>query len=111
MLRVGPTFIPDATGCAECLAAAHRERYSLYDEQTAFRAARTEEAATFGPACAIVGGVLANEVVNFLLGLGPPATAGRAATVDLRTLQWEWDPPVERRADCPGCGAAVGSAG
>jgi bacteriocin biosynthesis cyclodehydratase domain-containing protein len=104
LVRVGPTFLPGATGCAECVAATHRDRYPLYDEVTAFRAGRAEEAATFGPACAIVGGLIANEVVNLVLGLGMPATAGRAATLDLRTLSWEWDAPVERRADCPACG-------
>src|SRR5207248_1573038 len=36
LLRVGPTFIPGATGCADCLAAAHRDRHALYDEQTAY---------------------------------------------------------------------------
>jgi bacteriocin biosynthesis cyclodehydratase domain-containing protein len=106
LLRVGPTFIPGVTGCAECLAAGHRERHSLYDEQTAVRAARTEEVATFGPACAIAGGMLASEVVNLLLGLQRPATAGRAATLDLRTLEWEWSQPVSRRSDCPVCGRA-----
>lgn len=104
LVRVGPTFLPGRTGCAECLAARHRERHSLYDELSEFRARRTGEAATFGPACAIVGGVLANEVVNLLLGLAPPATAGRAATVDLRSLEWRWDEPIAARADCPVCG-------
>jgi molybdopterin-synthase adenylyltransferase len=105
LLRVGPTFLPGRTGCAECLTARHRERHRLYDELAAFRARRTEETATFGPACAIVGGVLANEVVNLLLGLAPPATAGRAATLDLRTLEWTWDQPIEPRPDCPACGS------
>jgi molybdopterin-synthase adenylyltransferase len=104
LVRVGPTFVPGVTGCAECLAATQRERYPLYDEMTAFRAARAEESATFGPACAIVGGLIANEVVNLVLGLGLPATTGRAATLDLRSLTWEWDAPVARGADCPACG-------
>jgi bacteriocin biosynthesis cyclodehydratase domain-containing protein len=105
LLRVGPTFLPGLTGCAECLTARHRERHSLYDELAAFRARRTEEVATFGPACAIVGGVLSNEVVNLLLGLSRPGTAGRAATLDLRTLDWAWDEPIEPRPGCPVCGA------
>jgi bacteriocin biosynthesis cyclodehydratase domain-containing protein len=105
LLRVGPTFLPGRTGCAECLAAAHRERHALYDEVMAFRARRTEETPTFGPGCAIVGGLLANEVVNLLLDLAPPATAGRAATLDLRTLAWDWGEPVVRRPECPVCGA------
>ena len=101
---MGPTFVPGETGCAECLAARHRDRHPLYDEVAAFRAGRDEETATFGPACAIVGGVLANETVNLLLGLAPPATAGRAATLDLRTLAWAWDEPIARRPGCPVCG-------
>jgi len=105
LLRVGPTFLPGRTGCAECLAAMHRERHALYDEVMAFRARRTEETPTFGPGCAIVGGLLANEVVNLLLDLAPPATAGRAATLDLRTLAWDWGEPVAPRPECPVCGA------
>jgi len=37
--------------------------------------------------------------------LAPPATAGRAATLDLRTLAWDWGEPVARRPECPVCGA------
>jgi len=37
--------------------------------------------------------------------LAPPATAGRAATLDLRTLAWDWGEPVVRRPECPVCGA------
>jgi hypothetical protein len=43
-------------------------------------------------------------VVNLLLGLAPPGTAGRAATLDLRTLEWAWGEPIEPRPDCPVCG-------
>ena len=104
IVRVGPMFIPGATGCAECQALAQRRRHSLYDELIAYRSGRTEETSTFGPACAIVGGVLANEVVNLLLGLDSPATAGRAATVDLRTLEWSWEEVIVGDPECPVCG-------
>jgi bacteriocin biosynthesis cyclodehydratase domain-containing protein len=103
LVRVGPTFVPGVTGCAECQALEHRRRHELYDELVAFRAERVEENPTFGPACAIIGGVVANEIVNLLLGIAPPATVGRAATVDLRTLEWVWGDPVTPDPDCPVC--------
>jgi bacteriocin biosynthesis cyclodehydratase domain-containing protein len=105
MVRLGPTFIPGETGCAECRALATRRQHALYDEVIAFRAARVAEVATFGPACAVIGGILANEVVNVLLGLAAPATAGRAASVDLRTLKWSWDEPVPADPECGVCSA------
>jgi bacteriocin biosynthesis cyclodehydratase domain-containing protein len=105
IVRVGPTFVPGTTGCAECQALAYRRRHDLYDELVAFRAVRIDENPTFGPACAIIGGVLANEIVNHLLGIAAPATAGRAATVDLRTLEWTWGERVNPDPDCPVCGS------
>jgi bacteriocin biosynthesis cyclodehydratase domain-containing protein len=114
LLRVGPTFIPGVTGCAECQVANDRSRYELYDELRDARAARSEETPTYAPVCAVIGGVLANEVVELLLGLTAPATAGRAAILDLRSLTWRWDGRVEPRSDCSCChcrqpDAAVGT--
>jgi molybdopterin-synthase adenylyltransferase len=104
IVRVGPTYVPGKTGCAECEARRHRQRHALYDELVAYRSTRTDENPTFGPACAIIGGVLANEITNLLLGLEPPATQGRAATVDLRTLEWTWGAPIARDPACDVCG-------
>jgi bacteriocin biosynthesis cyclodehydratase domain-containing protein len=104
ILRVGPTFIPGETGCGHCQALSYRRRHPLYDELVAYRAARAQESPTFGPACAVIGGMLANEITNLLLGLAHPATAGRAAMVDLRTLEWSWEEPVVRDPACDICG-------
>jgi bacteriocin biosynthesis cyclodehydratase domain-containing protein len=106
VIRIGPTFIPGQTGCAECQARGYAHRHELYDELLAHHASRATEAATFGPACAIIGGLLANEIVNILLGSEVPATAGRAAIADLRTLEWSWTESIAAHPDCPICGGA-----
>jgi bacteriocin biosynthesis cyclodehydratase domain-containing protein len=102
-VRFGPTFIPGETGCGQCQARRFQRQHELYDEMLEFSATRVQEIATFGPACAMIGGVLANEIVNVLLGMAPPATLGRAAMIDLRTLEWSWGDRVPADPQCPVC--------
>ena len=102
LVRIGPTYLPGRTGCHACERAAHRERFPGYDELLA----QTEDAspaATFAPACGVIGSLVANEIIAVLSGLHPPACAGRSALVDLRTLRMFFE-EHPRRSDCPLCG-------
>lgn len=103
LVRLGPLFVPGQTGCYACEEAAWRERHPLYDAVDRWRRDRPSPAATFGPACGLIGAVLANDVVNQLTGVAQPAMLGRALMIDVNTLE-RTDEPVPRRPDCPRCG-------
>jgi bacteriocin biosynthesis cyclodehydratase domain-containing protein len=105
LVRVGPLYLPDEPGCHHCLISRVREEYPLFDELAAWRRQFPSPAATFGPASALIGALLANEAVNHLAGICTPATQGCAITVDLRTLAMERS-HVEARADCAVCSHA-----
>jgi bacteriocin biosynthesis cyclodehydratase domain-containing protein len=102
LARVGPMHVPGRTGCYECQEAAYRAAYPLYDEIAEQRArGGASPAAAFGPARALVGGHAANEIGHLLSGLFEPATLGRSASFDLRTLAVGWeDVPAARTARC-----------
>jgi hypothetical protein len=58
--------------------------------------------ATFGPACAVIGGMAAFDVVHVVAGLDTPMTRGRALFVDLSTGETRGE-EVVRVAGCPRC--------
>lgn len=101
LVRVGPFYIPGATGCYHCLEAGYRERFALYDV-IAQAAQPFAPAATFGPACGVVGSLAASEVVHLLAGAGTPATAGAALLLDTRTFVQQRE-VVDARPGCPTC--------
>ncbi|MEA2332916.1 MAG: sulfur-carrier protein adenylyltransferase/sulfurtransferase [Thermoleophilaceae bacterium] len=101
-VRIGPTVMPGRTACVECREAEARDQNPLFDELVAFRQSNDAVAATFGPACGLIGSLLAMEAVHHLAGVGPPATLGRAVLVDLRTLATTWE-EAERHAECGCC--------
>ncbi|HEX2084862.1 MAG TPA: TOMM precursor leader peptide-binding protein [Solirubrobacteraceae bacterium] len=101
-VRIGPLYVPGRTGCFACQEAAWRERHALYDALDRWRRDRPSGAATFGPACGLVGSLVANEVVNHLTGLAEPAALGRALLLDFNTLEREVE-EVPRRSGCPRC--------
>jgi bacteriocin biosynthesis cyclodehydratase domain-containing protein len=105
LARVGPTYLPGRTGCFACQEAEHRERFPLLGEYLAQAQGTASPAAAFAPACGVIGSLVASEVVHHLTGLEPLATAGRALTLDLRTLQSSWT-DVPRRPGCSLCDAA-----
>jgi bacteriocin biosynthesis cyclodehydratase domain-containing protein len=104
-VRVGPTVVPGSTACVECSEARARAQHPLFDDLVAFRQSRPTRAATFGPACGLIGSVLATEAVHQLAQAAPPALLGRALVLDLRTLAVSWEETVPHR-DCPGCALA-----
>lgn len=103
LARVGPLYVPGRTGCFACQEAAWREGYALYDAVDRWRRVRPSPAATFGPACGLIGSVLANDAVNLLTGLAEPVALGRALLIDFNTLERR-EEAVPRRAGCPRCG-------
>jgi bacteriocin biosynthesis cyclodehydratase domain-containing protein len=102
LVRVGPTYLPGATGCLTCQEAAYRRRFPLFD---AARAAISDDspAATYAPACGLIGSLVANEAIAHITGLAPVACLGRSTVIDLTTLAVTHE-DVPRDPDCPTCG-------
>ena len=102
LVRVGPTYLPGATGCLTCQEAAYRRRFPLFD---AARAAIADDspAATYAPACGLIGSLVANEAIAHITGLTPVACLGRSVVIDLTTLAVTHE-DVPRDPDCRICG-------
>jgi len=105
-VRVGPTIAPGTPGCLECLEEQARRDHPLFDELAEWRLGAHGEAATFAPACALIGGVVAADVVHHLTGLGEPATLGAALMFDIRTFEVTRE-PVAALPGCEVCGTAL----
>jgi bacteriocin biosynthesis cyclodehydratase domain-containing protein len=106
IVRAGPTYIPGSTGCMRCLEDSYRAHDPLFDELLAFRRAGAANAATTGPACALLGALLASDALNLLSGVGAPATLGKAISVDVRTLRPEVEEVYALR-QCSRCGGSA----
>jgi molybdopterin/thiamine biosynthesis adenylyltransferase len=102
-VRIGPLYVPGRTGCYACGEQRLRRDYPLFDELVAVRSQRPSGAATFGPACALIGSCVATEIVHRLTGVCEPQTVGAALELDLRTLT-ATRLPVAHSADCAVCG-------
>jgi bacteriocin biosynthesis cyclodehydratase domain-containing protein len=105
LLRIGPFVIPGVTACHACQEEATRREYPLYDALVAQRRARPAVAATLGVASGVVGSMLASETLHHLAGVSPPATAGAALLLDLRTWAGSWE-RFERDPACSLCGSS-----
>ncbi len=101
--RVGPLYVPGVTGCFACQESAYRREYPLFDVTIEQLRAKPSPAATLGPACGLIGGQVALEVVHLLTGLSRPSTQGVAHIYDLRTMEVKREPVVPE-PDCPVCG-------
>ena len=101
--RVGPLYIPGETGCYSCQEIGYRREYPLFDVAVEQRRAKPSPAATLGPACGLIGGQVALEVLHLLTGLSKPATAGVAHIYDLQTMDVKREPVVPEPG-CPVCG-------
>jgi bacteriocin biosynthesis cyclodehydratase domain-containing protein len=104
LVRVGPTYLPGATGCLTCQEAAYRRRFPLFDVA---KAAISDDspAATYAPACGLIGSLVANEAIAHITGLAPVACLGRSTVIDLTTLAVTHE-DVPRDPDCRICGRA-----
>jgi bacteriocin biosynthesis cyclodehydratase domain-containing protein len=105
LVKVGPTFIPGDGACFHCHEQRVRREYPFYDELAAQRMREPPEAATLGPASALIGALLALEVMHLLLGHRPLATHDRVLLIDVRTLQTRWE-SIARDAGCARCATA-----
>jgi bacteriocin biosynthesis cyclodehydratase domain-containing protein len=103
LARLGPTYVPGTTGCYACQEAGWRASYPLFDELVEHRRRHSSPAASFGPACGLIGSQVAMDVVHHLSGVCPPATLGASLTVDLRTMEITRE-EVRQLPDCPVCG-------
>jgi molybdopterin-synthase adenylyltransferase len=101
--RVGPLYVPGETGCYICQEIGYRREYPLFDVAVEQRRAKPSPAATLGPACGLIGGQVALEVLHLLTGLAEPSTQGVAHIYDLRTMEVKREPVVPE-AECPVCG-------
>jgi bacteriocin biosynthesis cyclodehydratase domain-containing protein len=101
--RVGPFFVPGATGCYACQETGFRREYPLFDVIAEQRRAKPSPAATLGPACGLIGGQVGLDVMHLLTGLSEPSTQGVAHIYDLRTMEVKRE-PVVRDPECPVCG-------
>jgi bacteriocin biosynthesis cyclodehydratase domain-containing protein len=101
--RVGPFYVPGETGCYICQEIAYRRDYPLFDIAVEQRRAKPSPAATLGPACGLIGGQVALEVMHLLTGLAKPSTYGVAHLYDLRTMEVKREPVVPEPS-CPICG-------
>jgi bacteriocin biosynthesis cyclodehydratase domain-containing protein len=105
LVRVGPTYVPGVTGCLACQEAAYRRDFPLFDAMLQ-ALGDDSPAATYAPACGLVGSLVANEAIAHITGLSPLTCAGRATVIDLTTLAVERE-EVPRDPDCPVCGSVA----
>lgn len=101
--RVGPLYVPGRTGCFACQEEGYRREYPLFDVAVDQRRAQPTPAATLGPACGLIGGLVGMEALHLLTGLSEPATLGAAHIYDLRTMEVKREPVVPEPG-CPVCG-------
>ncbi len=100
--RVGPFYIPGMTGCYSCQEIAYRRSYELFDVVVEQLRAKASPAATLGPACALIGGQVALDVMHHLTGLAQPSTLGVGHIYDLRTMELKRE-TVTQEASCLVC--------
>ena len=105
-LRVGPFVIPGKTPGICCLYEQLRADEPLFDELMALRASQRSVAATLAGASAVIGGLLATEVLHHLTGIAQPATIGRSMTFDLTTFAADSHAlPTQRCRRCASAGS------
>lgn len=101
-VRVGPLYVPGATGCHECQKIAWRRNYPLYDIAVEQRRGQPYLGPTLGPSSGLIGAQAAMDVVHFLTGLVEPASLGTACMYDLRTMEVKRE-RVVAESGCPVC--------
>ena len=101
--RVGPFYVPGATGCYACQEISYRRSYPLFDVAVEQRRAKPSPAATLGPACSLIGGQVALDIMHHLTGLAEPSTLGAAHVYDLRTMEKKRE-AIEPESSCWVCG-------
>ena len=93
----------EPTGCYACQEIGYRRSYELFDLAIEQLRAKASPAATLGPACALIGGQVALDLMHHLTGLAEPSTLGAAHVYDLRTMELKRE-AVASEPSCPVCG-------
>ncbi len=101
--RIGPFYAPGRTGCYTCQEIAYRRSYPLFDLVVEQNRAKESPAGTLGPACGLIGNLIALDILHYLTGLAEPATLGTSHSYDLRTMAMQSEPVVPED-ECPVCG-------
>ncbi|HEX6745582.1 MAG TPA: TOMM precursor leader peptide-binding protein [Solirubrobacteraceae bacterium] len=104
LLKIGPTYVPGRSACHACHETQVRRVFPLYDQLAEHRRRHVPEAITLGPASAVIGALLALEVMHLVASEEPVATQGRARLLDMRSLEASWE-DVQRDPECPVCGS------
>lgn len=104
--RVGPFYVPGKTGCYSCQEIAYRRSYELFDLAIEQLRAQPSPAAIIGPACALIGGQAALDVMHHLAGLVEPSTLGVSHIYDLRTMELTREEVVPEPT-CPVCQGSI----
>src|SRR5262249_44844334 len=103
LVKIGPAFKPGHGACFACHETALRREFALYDELAIARIAAPPAATTLGPPSALIGSLLALEMLHLLLGVWPVATHERVFLLDVRTLELR-SQAVAYDAQCSACG-------
>ncbi len=101
--RIGPFYVPGKTGCYACQEISYRRSYPLFDLVIEQNRATESPAGTLGPACGLIGNLIALDIMHHLTGLAEPATLGVSHSYDLRTLAVKSESVVPE-SECPVCG-------
>ncbi|HEY5053555.1 MAG TPA: TOMM precursor leader peptide-binding protein [Solirubrobacterales bacterium] len=101
-VRVGPLYVPGATGCHECQKIAWRRDYPLFEVTTEQLKAQPSPAATLGPSSGLIGAQVGMDIMHFLTGIAEPASLRTACIYDLRTMEVERIPVVPE-PECSVC--------
>ena len=101
-VRVGPLYVPGATGCYECQQIAWRRDYPMFNSVLEKQKAQPSPAATLGPSSGLIGAQVGMDVVHFLTGLAEPASLNAACMYDMRTMEVKRSPIVPE-AECSVC--------
>ncbi len=102
-LRLGPLVVPGETACHACLETWAAGESSLYEQVARFRGTHQLPDASTGPVSGVIGSLLANEAVHFLVG-AEPASLGRALMLDLQSLTTDRQ-EIRADPDCAVCGS------
>lgn len=101
--RVGPFYVPGRTGCYACQEIAYRRSSPLFDLLIEQSRATESPAGTLGPACGLIGNLIALDIMHHLTGLSEPSTLGASHSYDLRTMTVQVESVVPEN-ECPVCG-------
>jgi molybdopterin-synthase adenylyltransferase len=92
--RIGPFYVPGRTGCYACQELAYRRSYPLFDLVVEQRRGKGSPAGTLGPACGLIGNLIALDILHYLTGLSEPSTLGVSHVYDLQTMKLAREPVI-----------------